>query len=47
MPLRTDKLSKCNKQERKIIGKIFSIILNSTDEDTAEKIIKNIEEEFK
>ena len=47
MPLRTDKLSRCNKQERKLISKIFSIILNSTDEDTAEKIIKNIEEEFK
>lgn len=44
---RTDKLSRCNKQERKLIGKIFNIILKSTDEATAESIIKNIEEEFK
>ena len=44
---RTDKLSRCNKQERKLIGKIFNIIIKSTDEATAEYIIKNIEEEFK
>lgn len=46
-PKRTDKLSRCSKQERKLIGRIFSIIMKSTDEKTAESIIKNIEEEFK
>lgn len=46
-PRRTDRLSRCNKQERKLIGRIFSIIMKSTDEVTAESIIKNIEEEFK
>lgn len=44
---RTDKLSRCNKQERKLISKIYSIIVKSTDEETAERIIQNIEEEFK
>lgn len=44
---RTDKLSRCSKQERKLIGKIYNIILESTDEKTAETIIKNIEDEFK
>ncbi len=46
-PHRTDKLSQCSKQERKLIGKIFSIIMKSTDEATAESIIRNIEDEFK
>ncbi len=46
-PKRTDKLSRCSKQERKLIGRIFGIIMKSTDEKTAESIIKNIEEEFK
>ncbi len=44
---RTDKLSRCSKQERKLIGKIYNIIIESTDEKTAETIIKNIEDEFK
>lgn len=44
---RTDKLSRCNKNERKLIGKIYSIIMRSTDEATAESIIQKIEEEFK
>lgn len=44
---RTDKLSRCSKQERKLIGRIYNIILESTDEKTAETIIKNIEDEFK
>lgn len=44
---RTDKLSRCNKSERKLIGKIYSIIKNSVDENTAEKLINKIEEEFK
>lgn len=46
-PHRTDKLSRANKQERKLIGKIFNIIMKSTDEKTAELIIKNIEDEFR
>ena len=46
-PKRTDKLSRCSKQERKLLGKVFNIIMNSTDEETAEMIIRNIEEEFK
>ena len=44
---RTDKLSRCNKNERKLIGKIYSIIKNSVDENTAETLINKIEEEFK
>jgi len=44
---RTDKLSRCNRQERKLIGRIFNIIKNCTDEATAEMIIRKIEDEFK
>lgn len=44
---RTDKLSRCSKQERKLISKIFSIIIKIADETTAENIIQKIEEEFK
>ncbi len=43
---RTDKLPTYNKQERKLISKIFSIIVTSTDKETAESIIKRIEEEL-
>lgn len=46
-PRRTDRLSRCNKKERVLISKIFSIILSSTDDKTAEMIIQKIEEEFK
>ena len=46
-PRRVDKLSRCSKQERKLIGKIYNIIFDSTDEKTAEIIINKIEEEFK
>ena len=46
-PKRTDKLSRCSKQERKMLGKIFSIIVNNTDDHTAELLIQKIEEEFK
>lgn len=46
-PPRTDKLSRCNKKERKLIGRIFNIIMNTADETTAEMIIQKIEEEFK
>jgi molecular chaperone HtpG len=44
---RTDKLSRCNKSERKLIGKIFNIIKNNIDEKNAEILITKIEEEFK
>ena len=46
-PPRTDKLSRCNKKERKLISRIFNIIMNTTDKSIAEKIIQKIEEEFK
>ena len=41
---RTDKLSQYNKKERKLISRIFSLILTSTDCVTAETIISKIEE---
>lgn len=41
---RTDKLSQYGKKERKLISKIFRIILESTDSETAENIISKIEE---
>lgn len=44
---RTDKLSRCNSKERKLIGKIYNIILENVDDQTAELLIKKIEEEFK
>lgn len=44
---RTDKLSRCNNKDRKLISRIFSIISNTVDEQTAEKIIQRIEDEFK
>jgi molecular chaperone HtpG len=40
---RVDKLSSFNKAERKLISKIFSIITNTTDRETAEQIISRIE----
>lgn len=43
----TDRLSRCNRQERKLIEQIVSIIMKNTDEETVEKIKRNIEEEFK
>ena len=46
-PYRTDKLSRCDKKERKLISRIYNIIVDSTDEKTAETIIQKIEEEFK
>ena len=44
---RTDKLSRCNNKERKLIGKIFNIIIRTLDAQTAERLIAEIEEEFK
>jgi ElaB/YqjD/DUF883 family membrane-anchored ribosome-binding protein len=41
---RTDKLSSYSKSERKLISKIFSIIISVTDRETAEYIISKIEE---
>lgn len=43
---RTDKLSQYSKRERKLISRIFTIILSATDEQSAEKIISKIEEEL-
>jgi len=43
-PRRTDKLSQYSKKERKLISKIFRIILQATDRETAERIISRIEE---
>lgn len=43
----SDKLSRCNKKERKLIEQIVSIIMKNTDKETLEKIKKNIEEELK
>lgn len=42
--LRVDKLSAYNKNERKLISKIFGIILSATDNETAEMIIRKIED---
>jgi len=44
MPRRTDRLSQYSKAERKLISKIFSIITIATDNETAEIIIRRIEE---
>ncbi|AET67998.1 molecular chaperone of HSP90 family [Desulfosporosinus orientis DSM 765] len=41
---RTDKLSAYNKKERKLISKIFDIIVSTTDSKTAEMIISKIED---
>lgn len=41
---RVDKLSTYNKKERKLISKIFGIILSATDEKTSETIIRKIED---
>ncbi|MDD3888745.1 MAG: ATP-binding protein [Syntrophomonadaceae bacterium] len=43
-PRRTDRLSQYNKNERKLITKIFSIIFSTTDSETAEQIVSKIEE---
>ena len=43
-PHRTDRLSQYSRSERKLISKIFSIILTATDSETAERIISKIEE---
>lgn len=45
-PRRTDKLSAYNKNEKKLISKIYSIIYRATDNVTAEKIIQKIEDEL-
>lgn len=43
---RVDKLSAYKRSERKLISKIFGIIVSVTDEKTAEKIIRKIEDEL-
>lgn len=44
---RTDNLSSLNKDQRKFLGKIFSIIRAVLDDSTAEQLINKIEEELK
>ncbi len=44
---RTDNLSTLTKEQRKFLGRIFSIIRDVLDEKTAEELIKKIEEELK
>lgn len=44
---RTDKLSSYSKKERKLISKIFGIIVKATDEQTADILIKKIEDELR
>lgn len=44
---RTDNLSSLNKEQRKFLGKIFSIIRDVLDDKTAEQLINKIEEELK
>ena len=44
---RADRLPAYSKNERKLISKIFEIILQSVDEETATKIIDNIEVKLK
>lgn len=44
---RVDKLSSLNKQERKLVGRIFDIIFTVTDKETAEKIVCKIEDALK
>jgi|LSQX01.2.fsa_nt_gb molecular chaperone HtpG len=43
---RTDKLSAYSRNERKLISKIFDIIVKATDSKTAEMIISKIEDEL-
>ncbi len=44
---RTDKLSSYSKSERKLISRIFGVIMKTVDEKTANMIIEKIEEELK
>lgn len=44
---RVDNLSKLNKEQRKFLGNIFAIIKNVLPNETAENLIRKIEEEYK
>lgn len=44
---RVDKLSSYSNKERKLISKIFEIIVKATDTDTSEMILQKIEDELK
>jgi molecular chaperone HtpG len=44
---RTDKLSKLNKEERKFLARVFTIIRNTLPNDMADLLINKIEEEHK
>lgn len=46
IPWRTDKLTTYSKKERKLISKIFGIIVAATNKETAESIIQKIEDEL-
>lgn len=47
LKFRTDNLSKLNKEQRKFVGNIFTIIKNVLPNETAENLIKKIEEAYK
>ena len=44
---RTEKLSKLNKEQRKFLGEIFSIIKRVLPNEVAENLMNKIEEEMK
>ena len=44
---RTDNLSSLSKEQRKFLGRVFSIIRSVLDESTAHQLIEKIEEELK
>ena len=44
---RTDNLSGLNKEQRKLVARIFGVITDVLDKETAENVIKKIEEELK
>jgi len=44
---RTDNLSGLNKEQRKLVARIFNVITDVLDKETAENVIKKIEEELR
>ena len=44
---RSDKLSKLNKAERKLVGEVFDVITKVLSKDLAENLIQKLEEKFK
>lgn len=43
---RSDNLIKLNKAERKLVSEVYSIIQSVLDPDTAENVIRKIEEKY-